>query len=99
MSGGTFGYDEYHLLPIINDLRDHIDNKKIELREQSPNHYSQETIDVFEKALKRLMEDYIYIKRIDYLLDGDDGEGDFHERLRKDLEDLENNCSEYFYNC
>jgi hypothetical protein len=31
----------------------------------------------------------IYTHRIDYLLSSDDGEQTFHERLKKDLEELE----------
>lgn len=53
--------------------------------------YSPETIEKFKEGYKKLMEAYIYAQRIDWLLSGDDGEETFHERLKEDLEELEEN--------
>ena len=53
--------------------------------------FSPETIEKFKEAYSKLQEAYIYAQRIDWLLSGDDGEETFHERLKEDLEELEEN--------
>ena len=53
--------------------------------------FEPETIEKFKEAYRKLQEAYIYAQRIDWLLSGDDGEETFHERLKKDLEELEEN--------
>jgi hypothetical protein len=50
--------------------------------------YSDETIENFKLGVKKLKEAYIYAKRIDWLLSGDDGEETFIERLKEDLKNL-----------
>lgn len=53
--------------------------------------FKPETIEKFKEAYRKLQEAYIYAQRIDWLLSGDDGEETFHERLKEDLEELEEN--------
>lgn len=57
------------------------------------NEYSEETIAILKEGIQKLKEAETYAHRIDWLLSGDDGEEDFKERLKKDLEKLktENN--------
>lgn len=57
-----------------------------------PNEYefSEETLAEFKKAVHILKQAEIYAQRIDWLLSGDDGEESFHERLKEELENLEN---------
>lgn len=50
--------------------------------------YSKETIKEFKKGIAILKKAEVYAQRIDWLLCGDDGEDNFHERLREDLENL-----------
>lgn len=50
--------------------------------------YSKETIKEFKKGIKILKMAEIYAQRIDWLLSGDDGEENFHERLKEELEQL-----------
>ena len=52
------------------------------------NKYSPKTIEEFQKGLKLLKKADVYLRRIDYLLSGDDGEENFHERLKEELEEL-----------
>ncbi len=47
--------------------------------------YSDETFEKFEEALVTLKKAHIYTQRIDWLLSGDDGEYNFHERLKEEL--------------
>lgn len=51
--------------------------------------FSDKTLEKFEDALSVLRRAYVYAERIDMLLCGDDGEDDFVERLKEDLEELE----------
>ena len=78
MSGGAFNYqNNSYAIDILTTELKYIGNK-----------YSPKTIEDFQKGLKILKEADIYLRRIDYLLSGDDGEETFHERLKKDLEEL-----------
>lgn len=52
--------------------------------------FSKETLAEFKKAVHILKQAEIYAQRIDWLLSGDDGEESFHERLKEELEELEN---------
>lgn len=55
-----------------------------------PNRYnfSEKTIDEMKKGLDYLRKASIYAQRIDWLISGDDGEEEFHERLIEDLNNL-----------
>lgn len=55
-----------------------------------PNRYefSEETLAAFKKAVHILKQAEIYAQRIDWLLCGDDGEENFHRRLKEELEKL-----------
>ena len=53
-------------------------------------YYSKETVAEFRKAVRLLRKAYVYAQRIDWLLSGDDGEDNFHNRLKDDLEELKN---------
>ena len=50
--------------------------------------YSEKTINEFKKGIALLKKAEVYAQRIDWLLSGDDGEDNFHERLKHDLEEL-----------
>ena len=51
--------------------------------------FSEETIKEFKKGVEYLKKAYVYAERIDYLFSGDDGEEEFHKRLKEDLAKLE----------
>ena len=78
MSGGFFNYqnNSYAIDKLTTELK-YIGNK-----------YSPKTIEEFQKGLKILKEADVYLRRIDYLLSGDDGEESFHERLKEELKEL-----------
>lgn len=48
--------------------------------------FSDKTIKEFKKGIEYLKKAYIYAQRIDWLVSGDDGEEEFHKRLKEDLE-------------
>lgn len=52
--------------------------------------FSKETLAELKKAVYILKQAEIYAQRIDWLLSGDDGEENFHERLKEELEKLKN---------
>ena len=77
MSGGAFDYAQYRINDIIKGI-------EMEIRENN-NRYSEETIAEFEKGIELLKKAQVYAQRIEWLVCGDDGEEDFHERLSEDL--------------
>ena len=93
MSGGHFNYNQHRIDDIANDLEEIIKhNGSEELDEYGDRvhrNYNPETIKEFHKAMKILKLAYIYTQRIDWLLSGDDGEETFHERLKDNLEKLD----------
>jgi len=78
MSGGHFDYKEQSILDISDSIRELIDTKN----------YLPETIAEFKIARNYLLQVYVYVKRIDKLISGDDRENSFHERLKEDLAHL-----------
>lgn len=50
--------------------------------------FSDEIIDKFKEAVIKLKEAYVYAQRVDWLISGDDGEDDFLEKLKNDLDKL-----------
>lgn len=91
MSGGSFDYKQYCLNDIADDIRELIDiNNSKELDEYGypiGRGYSPDTITHFITAERLLRVAYIYAQRIDWLVSGDDGEDDFHKRLKEDLDE------------
>ena len=73
-----------------NYLEDEEKEYVIKNKHTLPNSYkySKETIKEFKKGLNILRKAYVYAKRIDWLLSGDNGEESFHKRLKEDLDNL-----------
>jgi len=92
MSGGHFNYKQHRLLDIADDIGSEIltndSTEKDEWGNNIGSHYSLETIEEFEKAVKALKLAYVYAQRIDWLLSGDDDEDSFHIRLQAQLKEL-----------
>lgn len=90
MSGGRFDYLQYRFSEIIDEINQEIRNNNAEPRPDdwfTPNNYSKETLDELRKGIEYLKKAQIYTQRIDWLLSGDDGEDDFHERLAEDFKE------------
>lgn len=51
--------------------------------------YTEETIKEFREGVVVLKKAQVYANRIDWLMSGDDGEDNFHKRLKEQLEELE----------
>lgn len=86
MGGGHFDYQQHNIYNIIQDLE-----QEIRDYEEDKGNYldlSVETINKFKEGLKYLKLAHIYTQRIDWLLSGDDGEEEFHKRLKEDFEEL-----------
>ena len=91
MSGGWFSYKQYDLEYISDEIEQVI--REFERGDKSEwgdypkwDFKNPKTIDEFRKAIELLKMARIYTQRIDWLLSADDGEEDFHERLKLDLE-------------
>lgn len=97
MSGGYFDYRDGaiddvarsidRLVKIYNDSTPVTENSS--WTEKFVSSLTPETIQEFKNAVKLLRVASLYAHRIDYLMEGDDGEETFHKRLKKDLQMLE----------
>jgi hypothetical protein len=92
MSGGHFNYKQYEIEHIADQVEQMIiDNESEELDEWGNTkgyHFTEDTMAEFKKALVIIRQAQVYAQRIDWLVSGDDGEDNFHRRLKHDLETL-----------
>lgn len=104
MSGGKLEYSRYRLEEIINTIEEEINNNEKPPYDNPDNEWDRlenerfyaeggyrwdsRTIREFKFAIKLIKRVDVYIHRIDYLLSGDDGEDNFHKRLKEDLNNL-----------
>ena len=92
MSGGHFDYKQYVLGDIADQIQELIDNNENETltpwHTKKGNFFNEKTIAEFKAAVYLLRSTQILVHRIDWLVSGDDGEENFHQRLFKDLEKL-----------
>ena len=88
MSGGTFNHSQYQLQYIADEIQETVRNNTVKDEYGYCNDFSEETLEEFRIAIKKLREAHVYAQRIDWLLAGDDGEETFHKRLKEDLDEL-----------
>ena len=79
MSGGHFGYKEFNIRLLAEEMQDAIDNN---------TEYNDTIIDKFKTAVDLLQLSYVYVRNIDKLLSGYYGDDSFLSNLDKDLTDL-----------
>lgn len=92
MSGGHFEYRQIQIWDIAQEIKELIDNN----HNQSPDefgypigrNFSPKTIEKFIEAYDILIQAYLYVQRIDWLVSNDDSEDSFHERLKEDLSEV-----------
>jgi hypothetical protein len=92
MSGGYWDYIQYRFQDIGDDLEKIVEqNDSEELDEWGQvmgRHYKPETIAKLKQTAKHVRETAKMLQRVDYLLEGDDGEEAFHRRWKADMEEL-----------
>ena len=82
MSGGYFGYKEFNIKQLAEEMQDAIDNN---------TEYSDAIIDKFKTAVNLLNLSYLYVRMIDMLLSGDYCDDSFLSNLDKELTNDKNN--------
>ena len=89
MSGGKFDYQQYRLHDIAEQIKEEIERNTVEpdywYGEWNGQVYSDDTIEDFKRAVAYLRIAECYAERVDWLCSGDDGEKEFHERLKEEL--------------
>lgn len=97
MSGGHFDYVQDRLLDVIESIQTEVAKNRVPYPktgiqewklEYGGQRWEPEVIKEFKKGIKAIQKAYVYIQRIDWLLSGDDGEENFHKRLKEDLREL-----------
>ena len=93
MSGGYFDYVQSRLTwDVEEQLRDLLNPAKYSERfsfDDCEDPYSEEDRQEFRNALYHTKKAAIYLQRVDWYVSGDDGQDSFHERLKEELEELE----------
>jgi hypothetical protein len=89
MSGGTFDYYQHRIRDIYETIQSYIDfqGKKNEWGDEYTT-FEPEVLKCLQDAIECLKKAYVYAQRVDWFLDGDDGEESFIERLKSDLSKL-----------
>ena len=82
MSGGKFDYAQHRIQDIIDSIEEIIETNDV----VDWHKFSPETLQEFQNGIIALQKAYIYAQRIDWLVSADDGEENFHERLKEDLQ-------------
>ena len=82
MSGGHFGYKEFNIKQLAEEMQDAIDNN---------TEYSDEVINKFKTAVNLLNLSYLYVRMIDRLLSGNYCDDSFLYSLDKELTNDKNN--------
>ena len=75
MSGGHFDYNQHKIFEIKENIDELI----------KENDYSEETMEIFRQTADLLSICYVLVKRIDWLVSGDDGEDTFHKRIGEEF--------------
>jgi hypothetical protein len=84
MSGGHFGYAQYK----IDQIADQI-SEVIRRNDESPFPYRPEVVQRLIEAVNALEVAFVYAQRVDFLICGDDNEENFERRLLEDLADVD----------
>jgi len=81
MSGGRFDYKQYSIEGMVREIEEFLNSEE-------KNQYSEKVIEKIKEGLLILKQAFVVAHRIDYLLEGDDGEESFLQRLEEDLGEL-----------
>jgi len=94
MSGGHFDYKQYEIANIADQIEHEIETNNTPDEWDDCWNFSEETLNKFREAIEILRKAHVMIRRIDWLLSGDDGEETFHKRLESDLKELNDEPTE-----
>jgi len=87
MSGGSLEYG-YSKIEMITDLiEEEIAQNGKEDDWGYKTEHSKEMIDAMLKTIWKLKEASVYARRLEWYLSGDDGEDNYFERIKEDLEE------------
>jgi hypothetical protein len=81
LSGGYFDYKQYEIECIADEIA-----RIVEINDTEDGHgFNEKILNELKNGVKLLRKSVIYAQRIDWLLEGDDDEKSFIERLKEDL--------------
>ena len=84
MSGGHFDYNQFRINDIVESIERLIQNNNKTDEYGLCENFTKKTIGKFKKTQKALKKAEAMATRIDWLVSGDDGENDFHERWKEE---------------
>ena len=80
--------DDFRINIIDPDSKNHWYGSSFDDSDRTYPTYERKTIDIMKRAVYVLRMAYIYAKRVDWMLSGDDGEDTLVERLQEELQAL-----------
>jgi len=86
VSGGHFGCKQHHIKDIADEIARIV--KDEEKRDIPDRYYEPASLDAMKEAYKVLLKAYVYARRIDWLVSGDDSDETFAKRLHKELSEV-----------
>ena len=88
MSGGHFDYVQYRITTAAEQVAELIREVENAVEDEYgyKREYEPETVEKFRECETLLKKAAVLLHRVDWLVSGDDGEDDFHRRLKEDLE-------------
>ena len=89
MSGGHFDYQQSRIKDIADEIEHQLSRNGETTEYGYRIEYSPETVQEFQNAVYQLRKAFVYAQRVDWLLEGDDCERDFHKRLSEELAALD----------
>lgn len=90
MSGGHFDYKQYDIGQIADSIDQLIINNNKLNEYNYANNFSEKTLNQFRRGTDLCKKAQIFAQRIDWLVSGDDDEESFYNRLKEDLNKLDN---------
>jgi len=99
MSGGAFGYNQYRIREIADQVKElfltyrdrRLQAVRIDMagrKHEERRKCRPETLRILRDAYRVLSEAAIYAQRVDWWISGDDGEENFRERLSEELDEF-----------
>jgi DNA phosphorothioation-dependent restriction protein DptG len=89
MSGGYFGYKDYNIFYIANEIGELINNNKVKDEYGCCSDYNEKTLMIFRKVKHVLDMIYPLVHAIDYLAKGDHGEVAVHKAWKTYQENMD----------
>ena len=85
MSGGHFNYIQNSMEDVVDEIQQIINTNEVPDEYGYAQNYTKNTISKFKSAQAQILKAAEMIRRIDWLVSGDDGEDYFHKYWKENI--------------